>query len=427
MPKTNTKAGNWDHTMRLLIRQAYGSGWSVIERHGKTRLTRTYEDKTRSSVTLDIAWEPNNATAIQNEIGVLSARMAEQKISLKDAHARSQNVKGVVTGEGVKAGAVDWQAVADAFLETRKDHRKTTLTETTRRVKNAVVLFSARTKPIDSASLLKAYASAYFERCPAGGVGRKRHLGDVCALLKFAVERCGAAGRWLPPSGDDIQELVGMSDDKDVSSDSVPIKPDQLIGLLDHLRERGKSEVWLMVALVGMYGLRPAELAALSVQDGRLYVGSQIKRNRSTMKRKPTSKLVMALEIDGRDDGALALRQFESGLVKFPKGIQQNIDRGEFKKVGNNFSNYLKKLPYWRSMVAATPGLKPYSLRHGWAWRAHKYYDRPLSVRDAAALMRHNPQTHMRHYGRWTDEQDLIDTISSLTAPKPAANGIQLI
>ena len=182
-----------------------------------------------------------------------------------------------------------------------------------------------------------------------------------------------------------------------------------------------------MVALVGMYGLRPAELAALSVRDGRLYVGSQIKRNRSTMKRKPTSKLVMALEIDGRDDGALALRQFESGLVKFPKGIQQNIDRGEFKKVGNNFSNYLKKLPYWRSMVAATPGLKPYSLRHGWAWRAHKYYDRPLSVRDASALMRHSPQTHMRHYGRWTDEQDLIDAISNLTAPKPAANGIRLI
>ena len=57
--------------MRLLIRQEHGSGWSVIERHVKTRLTRTYEDKTLSSVTLDIAWEPNNATAIQNEIGVL--------------------------------------------------------------------------------------------------------------------------------------------------------------------------------------------------------------------------------------------------------------------------------------------------------------------------------------------------------------------
>ena len=177
--------------------------------------------------------------------------------------------------------------------------------------------------------------------------------------------------------------------DKDASSDSVPIKPDQLIGLLDHLREEGKPEVWLMVALVGMYGLRPAELAALSVQDGRLYVGSQIKRNRSTMKRKPTSKLVMALEIDGRDDGAMALRQFESGLIKFPKGVRNAIDKGEFKKVGDSFAGYLKRLPYWTSMVAATPGLTPYGLRHGWAWRAHKYYDRPLSVRELAQKILH--------------------------------------
>ena len=376
---------------------------------------------------LDIAWEPNNAIAIQNEIGVLSARMAEQKISLKDAHARSQNVKGVVTGEGVKAGAVDWQAVADAFLETRKDHRKTTLRDTTGRIKQAVALFDAKRKPTDGASLLKAYASSYFDRSPAGGMGRKRHLGDVSAFLRFAVERCGAAGRWLPPSSEDVQELIGIADDTDASSEAVPIKPDQLIGLLDHLQEEGKTEVWLMVALIGMYGLRPAELAVLSVQDGRLYVGSQIKRNRSTMKRKPTSKLVMALEIDGRDDGVRALRQFESGLTKFPKGVRNAIANGEFKRVGDNFAGYLKRLPYWNSMVAATPGLTPYGLRHGWAWRAHKYYDRPLSVRDAAALMRHNPQTHMRHYGRWTDEQDLIDTISSLTAPKPAANGIQLI
>ena len=160
-------------------------------------------------------------------------------------------------------------------------------------------------------------------------MGRKRHLGDVSAFLRFAVERCGAAGRWLPPSSEDVQELIGTADDKGASSDSVPIKPDQLIGLLDHLQEEGKSEVWLMVALVGMYGLRPAELAALSVQDGRLYVGSQIKRNRSTMKRKPASKLVMALEIDGRDDGARALRQFESGLIKFPEGVRICLFRSE--------------------------------------------------------------------------------------------------
>ena len=145
------------------------------------------------------------------------------------------------------------------------------------------------------------------------------------------------------------------------------------------------------------------------------------------MKRDPVEQLVMALEIDGRDDGARALRQYESGLVKLPKGILTAIKSGEFKPIGDAFRQYLDRLPYWQSLVKANKGLTPYGLRHGWAWRAHKYYDRPLSVRDASALMRHNPQTHMRHYGRWTDEADLIDAITNLTASRPATKETQLI
>ena len=124
--------------------------------------------------------------------------------------------------------------------------------------------------------------------------------------------------------------------------------------------------------------------------------------------------------------GAKALQLYASGLGKLPRAIINRIEKvkaegGSFKPVGDEFRQQLERYPFWKSMAAATPGLTPYSLRHGWAWRAHKGYDRPLSVRDAAALMRHTPSTHMRHYGAWTDEESLLKAVADLTktaAPK---------
>ena len=50
--------------------------------------------------------------------------------------------------------------------------------------------------------------------------------------------------------------------------DSVPIKPEQLAALLDALREAGKEELLLAVSLVGLFGLRPAELGVLRSRRG---------------------------------------------------------------------------------------------------------------------------------------------------------------
>ena len=63
-------------------------------------------------------------------------------------------------------------------------------------------------------------------------------------------------------------------------------------------------------------------------------------------------------------------------------------------------------------MAGKVEGLTPYSLRHGFAWRGHKSYSRSIPVRDLAALMGHNPATHHKHYGKWTDEQGLLESIS---------------
>lgn len=198
-----------------------------------------------------------------------------------------------------------------------------------------------------------------------------------------------------------------------------PIKPDQLAALLDQLEMDGRADLRLAVALVGLYGLRPAELAALKVEDGRLYVGGQVKRNKRTMANPKPSRLVAALDIPGREgEGARVLNQYISGLIKLPNAIQTQVGKGNaYKGVGDAFRQLLERYPFWQSLVAATPGLTPYSLRHGFAWRAHKAYARPLSTRDCAALMGHNPSTHHKHYGKWTDEEGLLEAVASLKTP----------
>jgi integrase len=73
-------------------------------------------------------------------------------------------------------------------------------------------------------------------------------------------------------------------------------------------------------------------------------------------------------------------------------------------------------------MLAASPGLPPYGLRHGYAWRGHKGYVRSIPVRDLAALMGHNPATHHRHYGKWTDEAGLEEAVAKAVGPSRATS-----
>lgn len=84
------------------------------------------------------------------------------------------------------------------------------------------------------------------------------------------------------------------------------------------------------MSLVDLFGLRPAELGVLKVDEGRLLVG-RVKRNARTLKSSKPAHGVLPLDLLGlEDEGARA---------------------GAF----------------WQSLLQATPGLTTYSLRHGYA------------------------------------------------------------
>jgi integrase len=394
----------WDATLREVIKTQHGFGWSIREHRGKVQLTRRYDDGTRASSSLDLPWNASSQTEVVTTLGEIRQRMDSQGLSLAEAYGLVRNAP---TAE---SGRLDWVAVVDKFMASREGRRATTLRDLRTRMDRCLQTLQTKPIPKDGRALMRAYADQHFQNCPLGGVGRKRQLLDVAALLRFAVTRAGAADRWMPPSAELIAELIGDADRH--HEDSTPIKPEKLAALLDALRDAGREELHLAVSLVGLFGLRPAELGVLRIEEGRLYVGS-VKRNARTLKAPKPDRRVLPLDLLGREgEGSRALALLDSGLMKLPAAIRSQIAARSHKGVGDAFRQLLDRFSFWQSLVAATPGLTPYSLRHGYAWRGHKAYNRPIPVRDLACMMGHNPATHHRHYGKWTDEAGLEEAVA---------------
>jgi integrase len=401
---TTSRKPSWTGALRALIKSEHGFGWSIREHRGKVQLTRRFEDGTRSAVSLELPWDSSCQTGVVNAVGEIRQRMDAHGLGLAEAYGLIHSAPTAETGR------LDWDVVVKKFLLSREGRRETTLRDLRTRMARTLEVLQATPRPRDGRSLLRAYAAQHFENCPMGGVGRKRQLLDVAGLLRFAVNKAGAPDRWLPPPAEEIEALIGHSDRH--HEDSVPIKPEQLAALLDALREAGKEELHLVVSLVGLFGLRPAELGVLRVEEGRLYVGN-VKRNARTLKVAKPERRVLPLDLPGREgEGTKAVALLRSGLVKLPGAIRTQAAAGSHKGVGDAFRQLLDRFPFWQSMAAANPGLTPYSLRHGYAWRGHKAYERSIPVRDLAALMGHNPATHHRHYGKWTDEAGLEDAVA---------------
>ena len=52
MPKGFT----WTDLLRKQLKNEHGFGWSVVEQSGNTKVSKRYEDDSRSSVMLPIEW-----------------------------------------------------------------------------------------------------------------------------------------------------------------------------------------------------------------------------------------------------------------------------------------------------------------------------------------------------------------------------------
>ncbi len=400
------RSPSWIPELRSLLRREQGEGWSLSEQSGKVKLTRRFENGSRSSVTLAVPWNPACSSTVLTTVQQIRERMDQQRLGLKAAYAL------VAEAPATNGGPADWAALVERYKEQRIGSgqiKPSTWDRDVRyRMERTLDCLNAHPAPRDGHALLLLYLDRWCG--PPGTIGRKRQLLEVAAFLRFAVERCGTAKRWLPPT--DLEELVGLRDT--TANDTVPIKPVQLEQLLSGITD---PSLRLAVALVGLFGLRPAELLVIRVENGRLLI-PQIKRNRRTSKNPKPPRMVLPLETPAlAGEGTRVLDQYAHAKVPLPRAIANARD---LKSCGSAFRQYLDRNPIWAGLKLETPLLTPYSLRHGYALRAH--VDLGLSIRVTAALMGHDPITHQRHYGRWTDQATVEAEVARAVATRSAEN-----
>ena len=440
----------WAKSLRQDIKTEIGLGWNVCGHKrsdgtlsGSCKLTHRTEDGRRSSVMLPFPWEASRKRQILNRvIAIAKALQADpQKELVECARINIDTIdeqEAALTQSG-RSKDKTWEAVLERFLESKSSCRWKTLRDYQYRLGRALELLNQhKPKPRSGLGLMQAYKKVHFlgpngeEHKPgaqleAGASGRKKSLDDIARYLRYAVDVCGMPKRYLPPEPKQIEELVGFKTVSTTNDLTPAIKPDMFVELLDNLLEEGKDEIYVAVAIVGYTGIRPSELATLHRVDGQARVVST-KRNMKQMKYPPESRDIFPLEINGRNhEGAKVLKQFFEGKAKLPAPLQVQIDRmnpdhpnhiNSYSYVGMEFRQMLcLRCKAWKNLKSnpGTEDITPYSLRHGFAWRA-TYGDTQMSHRAAARLMGHDLVTHMKWYGRWIDRASVKAEVDRLNA-----------
>ena len=418
----------WVLNLRQEVKKQHGFGWNVRDLRGRVQLSRRLEDKSRSAVILPIAWKDGALVPVLKWLDEIVALMEDpdRQLSLKGAFDLAQlNIVGSDAAKP-KQRQIAWSMVKAKFMDSIQSLRATSRAEWERRIDRTIAAIESKPKPRNGEEVLERYRQLFFlgpagendgpnVQVAPGGKGRTRNLADASRFLRFAVKECGVSTRYLPPEKQVIDRLIGdPPEGSDDGEATTALKPDEFAQLLDDLLEEGKRDLYVATALIGYLGLRPGELASLHFDgEGRARVGA-IKRNIKTIKKPPKARLVLPVEVPGRDsEGARVLRGYRDGDPEYrlPLAIRNQIawvkEKNSYRGVGACFRQQLERSKAWQKLVAKNPDLVAYSLRHGFAYRATFGKER-LTMRVAAALMGHDPRTHAQHYGRWTDDESLL-------------------
>ena len=410
----SSKRDSWELLLRKQISAGFGRNWRVNgEQSGRTKLIYVFnegrgERNPRTTSTLDIPWERQSIAKIIGAIEYIKPLVQDKNLSLAEAAKRwkAQNLP-----EEKKVADIIWAEVLEEFKKTKEGLSTKTKWEWDRRAERFEEVMNKRPSPTSGTDFVKKYARYWFDTMPSGSDSRKRYMDSVYKILEYGVNRHGMSERWLPPSKELAKELIGVSSKTKQERLTPPISEADLTLLLDTYKEEN-PRLYLAVGLIALHGLRLSELATLEVRDGnKLFVGS-IKQNIQNQGKKIPPRRVFALDIKGKEGlGNELVAHYASGLYGLPEAVENQINmvekKGRFSDVGNTLSQQLNRTTIWKQLTKKTKGLTPYSLRHRWAFIAHKASDSPISVRDAASSMGHTTTTHLSFYGSWTSEASI--------------------
>lgn len=159
-----------------------------------------------------------------------------------------------------------------------------------------------------------------------------------------------------------------------------------------------------------VFGLRPAELKALALQEQGGALVAVVSHEKKNSKGKVGARSVPAVPPAGwqRDCHGLLerwqLHGLPAGLVAMPSP-------------GQALTQQLRRLQEQQCAEGEIrPDLTTYGLRHAFAIRLG--VDLGLSVREAAELMGHSPAVHLQAYGRQLDRPKLLDKVAAMVSSR---------
>jgi len=264
-----TNALLWERQIRQLVKATHGRGWSLgPHRGGRTQITRRWSDGTRSSATVATPWAASSGPALLALVERIATAMAEQQIGLAQAAALVDAAGAGRSAAAIREGAVEWPQVAERWR--RQQIESGTVTERTwqrhhrRHVAEALAVLTRRQRPPrDGLAVLEAVLAEH--PTTPGCNGRRERLGTVARFLKYAVQHCGAPGRYLPPAK--LSDLVGRRLER--ADDGTPLLDHQLLRLYRAIPD---PQWRLAVGLAGVFGLRPVEIGCCRAEGAALRV-----------------------------------------------------------------------------------------------------------------------------------------------------------
>jgi integrase len=162
--------------------------------------------------------------------------------------------------------------------------------------------------------------------------------------------------------------------------------------------------------LLTCFGLRPAELQGVQLEQADGLLVAKVSRSKVSSKGSSGARIVAAVPPAGwpADCHGLLGRWKRYGL---PAGLLAARSPGEV------MAQQLARLKLSKPVqLKLDRELVPYSLRHAFALRLGQQLG--LHVREAAELMGHSPQVHLSTYGRRLDQPALLAKVQRLTADR---------
>ena len=427
----------WEKDIRDSIRTNFGAGWRVNgENSGKTKILYVYQEglgkgNKRTSVTLPIQWKSQNKLNIENAINFLKPLVIKENLPLGEAARRW---KAQFVDDDIKTPNKAWKdflivppkhfypqkkydvvfkeyeeklkaSKVDQYMATKKGLSSNTEKKYFTRIQIFLEVMNKRPAPNTGTELIKLCVEKLDDITPDQ---KKRYIDTWCEILNYGIKRHSMNDkRWQPPEDEIRKELKGKAKKTKKQSLTPYVEEIDLFRLLDDLESRD-NEMFLATGLISIFGLRLAELAALKVVDGKLYVG-HVKNNINTSDIERDSRRAFAMDLIQMPNlGEKLINLYDSGLVKLPATIRTQIDLVEEKNrygdVGRAFVDKLEKNPIWKEIRKNNPDITAYSLRHRFAHQCHKGSTIPISIKDAAEAMGHTVDVHMKAYGAYTTE-----------------------